>query len=64
MVGIIVEIFFWLFIIYLLGCIIFGAYAYEMIERFDVPYKETELEKKSRSIKDRYTKWYLDYLSR
>ena len=52
-----------MFIVYLLCCIVFGAYAYEMIERFDVPYKETELEKKSRSIKDRYTKWYLDYLS-
>lgn len=48
---------------YLLCCIIFGAYAHEMIERFDVPYKQTELEKKSRSIKDRYTEWSLRYLS-
>jgi hypothetical protein len=59
MAGIIVEIFFWLFIIYLIGCIIFGAYAYEMVERFDVPYKETELEKKTKSIKQRYTECLL-----
>ncbi len=48
---------------YFLWCIIFGTYAYEMIERFDVPYKQTELEKKTRSIKDRYTEWSLRYLS-
>lgn len=63
MASILIEIFFWLFIIYLIGCIIFGAYAYEMVERSDVPYKETNLEKKTKSIKDRYSKWYLDYLS-
>lgn len=56
---IIIEIFFWLFIVYLIGCIIFGAYAYEMVERFDVPYKETELEKKTVSIKQRYTECLL-----
>ena len=54
---------FWIIMTYLLCCIIFGAYAHEMIERFDVPYKQTELEKKSRSIKDRYTEWSLRYLS-
>jgi len=59
MASILIEIFFWLFIVYLIGCIIFGAYAYEMVERFDVPYKETELEKKTASIKQRYTECLL-----
>lgn len=60
---IIVEIFFWLFMIYLIGCIIFGAYAYDMIENFDLPYEETEIERKTRSIKERYATWSLRYLS-
>jgi len=54
---------FWIIIIYLLGCLCFGAYAYEMIERFYVPYKQTELEKKSQNIKMRYTDCILRYLS-
>ncbi len=53
---------FWIIIAYLLWCLCFGAYAYEMIERFDVPYKQTELEKKSQSIKKRYTDCLLRYL--
>jgi len=55
---------FWIIIAYLLWCLFFGAYAYEMIERFDVPYQKTELEKKSQSIKERYTDCILRYLSR
>lgn len=46
------EIFFWMFIIYLLCCLAFGAYAYEMIERFDVPYKTTPLENRTKRMKD------------
>jgi hypothetical protein len=45
---------FWTIIAYLLWCLFFGAYAYEMVERFDVPYKRTKLEEKSMSIKERY----------
>ncbi len=39
---------------YLIGCLIYGAYAYEMIEGFDVPYKQTRLEEITISIKERY----------
>jgi len=49
---------FWL---YLITLIFYGAYAYEMVENFDVPYKETELERKTASVKERYTLWYLGY---
>ena len=48
-------------LIYLIGLIFYGAYAYEMIENFDVPYKETELERKTASVKERYALWYLGY---
>tara|TARA_X000001316_G_C882499_1_gene7507 strand:+ start:77 stop:256 length:180 start_codon:yes stop_codon:yes gene_type:complete len=54
---------FWLIFIYLIGCLIFGLYAYEMIEQFDVPYKDTELDKKNRNIKERYALCSLRLLS-
>ena len=39
---------------YLIGCLIYGTYAYEMIERFDVSFKQTKLEETVISIKERY----------
>jgi hypothetical protein len=32
-----------------------------MIENFDVPYKQTELERKTASVKERYILWSLRY---
>ena len=43
---------FWIIMAYLLWCLIFGAYAYEMVERYDVPYKQTELDSKTMKIKE------------
>jgi len=34
-----------------------------MIERYDVPYQKTEIDKKTESIKKRYTDCLLRYLS-
>jgi len=36
---------------YLLWCLIFSAYAYEMVERYE-PYKQTELDRKTMKIKE------------
>ncbi|HAI38359.1 MAG TPA: hypothetical protein DCM40_09660 [Maribacter sp.] len=55
---------FWTIIAYLLWCLFFGAYAYEMIERFYVPYKRTKLEEKSMSIKERYKLCYMRFSSK
>ena len=45
---------FWIIMAYLIGCLIYGTYAYEMIERFDVSFKQTKLEETVISIKERY----------
>ena len=52
---------FWIVLFYLVGLIFYGAYAYEMIENFDVPYKETDLERKTASVKERYALCSLRY---
>ena len=44
---------FWIIIAYLLWCLFFGAYAYEMIERYDVPYQRSKTDEKCIDIKSR-----------
>ena len=44
---------FWIIIAYLLCCIAFGAYAYEMVERYDVPYQRSKTDKRCIEIKNR-----------
>jgi len=55
---------FWIIISYLTWCFFFGVYAYEMIERYDVPYKSTKLEEKTMSIKERYKLCCMQLLSK
>ena len=44
--------------------LIWAAYTYDKIENFEIPYKETDLEKKARSIKERYVLCSLRLLSK
>jgi hypothetical protein len=44
--------------------LIWSCYTYDKIENFDIPYKETDLEKKVRSIKERYVLCSLRLLSK
>ena len=55
---------FWTIIVYLICCLLFGAYAYEMVERFDVPHKRTNLEEKCMLIKERYKLCYMRFSSK
>lgn len=50
-------------LIYLVGLVFYGAYAHDRVENFYIPYEETEIERKTRSIKERYATWSLRYLS-
>ena len=47
---------------YLIGLVFYGAYAYDKVENFYVPYEETDLERKTKSVKERYNLWYLPSL--
>jgi len=49
---------------YLIALVFYGAYAYDRIENFYIPYEETELEKKNRINKERYTICSLQLLSK
>lgn len=51
-------------IILLIIAIIWGCYTYDAIENFYIPYEETELEKKNRINKERYTICSLQLLSK
>jgi hypothetical protein len=42
--------------------VFYGAYAYDKVENFYVPYEETDLERKTKSVKERYNLWYLPSL--
>lgn len=43
---------------YLIGLVFYGAYAYDKVENFYVPYEETNLERKTKLNKERYIHCY------
>lgn len=49
---------------YLIGLVFYGAYAYDKVENFYIPYEETDLERKTKSIKEGYTICSLQLLSK
>ena len=51
-------------LIYLVGLVFYGAYAHDRVENFYIPYEETELERKTRSLKERYVLCSLRLLSK
>jgi hypothetical protein len=51
-------------IIYLVSLVFYGAYAHDKVENFHMPYEETELERKTRSLKERYVLCSLRLLSK
>lgn len=55
---------FFIVLTYLIGLLVFAGYAYEVVDRFDVPYKPTRLEEKCSDLKDRYKLCYMRFSSK
>ena len=54
---------FFIALTYLIGLLVFAGYAYEVVDRFYIPYKPTRLEEKCSDLKDRYKSCCTRFLS-